>query len=165
MTQPFLTADAVKAQIQRLLADCPELREDDEALVLSLESETDATELCARLVRKIKENEAHRNGVTGYIAELRGRQEMFDRRDIGLRAILLSIMDAAGAKSLPLPIATVIRGQSRHVTVVEPEKIPGRYRRYPQWEPMKKEIAAALKAGDAVPGCVLSNPEPHITIR
>jgi Siphovirus Gp157 len=161
----FLAADEVKAQIQRLLADCPDLREDDEALVLSLESETDATEFCTRLVRKIKENEAYSNGVAAYIAELRGRQEMFDRRDIGLRAILLKVMEAAGLKKLPLPIATLSATTSQHVNVIELLDIPSEYLRYKPPEPNKTEIKAALKAGKAVPGCVLSNPEPHLTIR
>lgn len=162
--QRSLSANEVKAQIQKLLADYPELREDDEALVLSLESETDATELMTRLVRKLKENEAYSNGVDLYIKELKARKEMFERRDIGLRAVLLSIMQAAGLKTLPLPIATLSARTSRKVIVVEPEQVPGRYRRYPEWEPMKKEIGAALKAGEAVPGCVLSNPEPSLTI-
>lgn len=161
----FIHADMVKSQVQRLLVDCPELRDDDEALVLSLESETDATELCTRLVRKIKENEAHSNGVAAYIAELRQRQEMFERRDIGLRAILLQIMEAAGVAKLPLAIATLSATPSQHVVVVEPAAVPAEYRRQPPWEPMKKEIKSALKAGMEVSGCVLSNPEPHITIR
>ena len=46
--QRFLNADAVKAQIQKLLADCPELHEDDEALVMSLHSETDALRITPR---------------------------------------------------------------------------------------------------------------------
>jgi Gp157 protein len=162
--QRALTADEVKAQIAKLLTDCPELREDDEALVLSLESETEATELCTRLVRKIGENKSHSVGTEAYIKELKGRLEMLDRRDIGLRAILLAVMQAAGITKLPLPIATVSSSATRHVLIVELEQIPESYRRW-KWEPNKIEIKAALNAGAAVPGAVLSNPEPHITIR
>jgi hypothetical protein len=163
--QRFLSADEVKAQIQRLLVDCPDLREDDEALVMSLTSETDATELCTKLVRKIKEGEAYSAGVDALIAEFKQRKEMFERRDIGLRALLLQIMQAAGLAKLPLAIASLSTSPSRHVVIVEPEKIPAEYRRQPPWEPKKNDIKAALKAGMAVPGCVLSNPEPHLTIR
>ena len=162
--QRFLSADEVKAQIARLLADCPDLRDDDEALVMSLESETDATELCTLLVRRIKLNEAHSNGLAGYISDLRARQEAFDRRDIGLRAILLQIMETAGLKTLRLPVATLSARTNQHVVIVEPERIPPQYRRQPPWEPMKKEIKASLKAGEAVPGAVLSNPEPSLTV-
>jgi len=163
--QRFLSADEVKAQIARLLTDCPELREDDEALVMSLNSETDATELVMRLVRKLKENEAYSNGVDIYIKELKGRQEMYERRDIRLRAVLLSIMQAAELKTLPLPIATLSARTSRYVIIMEPDKIPLQYRRQPPWEPMKKEIKAALNDGCDVPGCTLSNPEPSLSIR
>jgi hypothetical protein len=165
MRPGILTTDVIKAQIQRLLADCPELREDDEALVLSLESETDATELCTKLVRKLKDNEALGKGLNAYIKELRAREEMLVRRDMGLRAILLSIMDAGGLKSLPLSMATLIRGQHQHVILTEPDLLPEYYRRHPPWEPKKSEIKASLKAGEAVPGAVLSNPEPSLTIR
>ena len=138
----FLNADFVKAQVARLFVDCPELREDDEALVMSLNSETDATELCTKLVRKIKENEGYGNSIAAYIAELKQRQEMFDRRDIGLRAILLQIMEAAGVKKLPLPIATLSTPASQHAVVVDFAAVPEKYRRYKPWEPMKNEIKA-----------------------
>lgn len=162
--QRFLSADEVKAQIARLLTECPELHEDDEALVMSLNSETEATELCTRLVKKIGETKAHSDGTAKYISDLRARQEMLDRREAGLRSILLTIMQAAGISKLPLPIATLSAPPSQHLVVLEPEQIPDIYRRW-KWEPMKVEIKAALKAGTAVPGCVLSNPEPHLTIR
>jgi hypothetical protein len=163
MTPETTHVDEVKAQIQRLLSDCPELRNDDEALVLSLESETDIIELCQRLVRSIKQNEAYSDGLKEYISELRGRQEAFARRETGLKAILLSVMEAAGVKTLRLPIATLSARPNQHVVIVDPEKIPKLYQRW-KWEPMKNEIRAALKEGKEVPGCVLSNPEPSLTI-
>lgn len=167
MTIParFLTGDAVKAQVQRLLVDCPELREDDEALVISLESETDAIELCTKLVKKIGETEAHSAGVTGYINDLRSRIQTLDLRAERLRVLLLQIMEAAGVKSLPLPIATLSVRYPEKVQVIEPDIIPEYYRRQPPWEPNKLLIKAALKSGASVPGCALSNSEPSLTIR
>ena len=165
ISQRFLSADEVKAQVQRLLADCPELREDDEALVLSLESETDAAEFCTRLVRKIGETKAYSDGTARYISELRGRQEMLDLRIERLREVLLTVMQSAGLKKLPLTIATLSATPHRHVVFTDRDLIPEAYRRQPPWEPKKKEISDALKAGDVVPGCELSNPEPSLTIR
>jgi len=163
--QRFLSADEVKAQIQRLLADWPELREDDEALALSLESETDAIEFCTRLVRKIGETKAYSEGTANYIAELRARQETLDLRIERLRGILMSVMQTAGMAKLPLPIASLSVSYRQHVVIADRDLIPEYYRREPPWEPNKILIGASLKAGDVVPGCEMSNPEPSLTIR
>ena len=160
-----LRADEVKAQVQSLLAKHPELREDDEALVLSLESETDAMTLCERLVRKIKETEAHREGCAGYIRELKGRQDLLDLRADNIRALLVTIMSAAGVTKLPLPIATLSLKHTAHVNIVEPDLLPQQFRRQPPWEPHKMLIGAALRAGQFVPGATLSNPDPSLSIR
>jgi hypothetical protein len=160
-----LRADEVKAHIQDLLARHPELREDDEALVLSLESETDAMAVCERLVRKIKETEAHRDGCAGYIRELKSRQDLLDMRADNIRATLITIMTAAGVKLLPLSIATLSLRHVSHVTIIESELIPQLFRRFPPWEPMKNLIGATLKSGQHVPGAAMSNPEPSLSIR
>jgi hypothetical protein len=160
-----LRTDEVKAEIQSLLARFPELREDDEALVLSLESETDALALCERLVRKIKETEAHREGCAGYIRELKSRQDLLDLRADNIRNTLVSIMAAAGVKNLPLPIATLSLRYGQHVNIVEHELLPEQFRRHLPWEPHKNLIGAALRAGQFVPGATLSNPEPSLSIR
>jgi hypothetical protein len=163
--KPPLRTDVIKAQVAGLLTAYPELREDDEALVLSLESETDAFALCENLVRACKESEARSNAVAAYISELRGRQDALDRRADSLRAALLTIMETAGLKSLPLTAATLSVRYSAHVNVVDRDLVPEQFRRQPPWEPMKQLISAALKSGQDVPGCTLSNSEPSLTIR
>jgi len=163
--QRFLSADEVKAQIQKLLADCPELREDDEGLVLSLESETEAAELMTRLVKKIGETRAYSDGTAKYISDLRARQETLDLRIERLREVLISIMSAAGMTKLPLPIATLSISHKKHVLIMEPALVPDQYLRHRPAEPSKIDIAAAIKAGMVVPGCEMSNPEPSLTIR
>ena len=161
----MLRADLVKAQIQVLLANHPELAEDSEALALSLESETDAAALCERLVRAIKETEARSSGIAAYMSDLRERQETLDLRADKMRAVLLQIMETAGLRSLPLSIATLSVRNSEHVIITDRDEVPKGFRREPPWEPMKQLIKAALKAGQHVPGCTLSNPDPSLTIR
>jgi hypothetical protein len=157
--------DLVKAQIAGLLRAHPDLAGDDEGLVLSLESETDAAFLCARLVASIKLAEAHRDSVSGFIKELRSRQELLDLRAGNMRRALISILDSAGLKTLPLSIATLSVTRGRHVEIVDPELIPDCFRRQPPWEPMKKEIGNALRGGQEVPGCALADSEPSLSIR
>ena len=160
-----LNADAVKAQIAGLLTAHPELREDNETLVLSLESETDATALCEKLVHKIKVTEALSNGISGYITDLKGRMEDLDRRAGKLRGLLAEIMQNAGVRSLPLAPATLVLQSHRHVIVTDRDKIQEEFRRQPPWEQHKNLIKAKLQSGSLVPGCVLSNPEPSLAIR
>ena len=160
-----LNTDAVKAQIAGLLTAHPELREDNEALVLSLESETGATTLCEVLVHKIRVTEALSNGIGGYIADLKNRQEDLERRADKLRGLLTEIMQNAGVRSLSLAPATLILQSHRHVIVTDRDKIPEEFRRQPPWEPHKNLIKARLQVGGLVPGCVLSNPEPSLAIR
>jgi Siphovirus Gp157 len=157
--------DIIKFQIASLLHAHPQLREDEEAPVLSLESETDATSVCAQLVKRVKEIEAHSEGVATYIRELKCRQDLLDLRAENLRTALLKIMETAGLKTLPLPIATLSVRYIPHVDIVERDLVPEQYRRHPPWEPKKAEIKERLKAGEHVSGCALSSSEPSLTIR
>lgn len=160
-----LRTEQVKAQIQAMLANYPELRDDDEDLVLSLESETDAMVLCERLVKATKETEAQSDAIAHYISELRIRQEFLDLRAEKMREALLSIMQATDLNKLPLAIATLSLRYNQHVTVTDRDLIPDNFRRQPPWEPLKNLIKETIKSGGDVPGCALSNPEPSLTIR
>jgi hypothetical protein len=167
MTIPskYLSANEVKAQIARLLTDCPELREDDEGLLLSLESETEATELCDRLVQNVEILDCLVETLKLRKKQIDERVSRIEFRQERMKQTIIEILQAAECKSLRLPSGTPVVGSSRHVVITEPEQIPEKFRRHPAWEPKKKEIAAALKAGEAVPGAMLSNPAPTLTIR
>jgi Siphovirus Gp157 len=161
----YLGATFIKAQIADLVRKHPELLEDDEGLALSLESETNATELCTRLVNKIKLLEAQQDGIAGYMKELKSRAEILEMRSEAMRALLLSLLETAGLKKLSLSIATVSQMMTRHVVVVDRDMVPEAFRRQPPWEPRLADIGAELRRGETVPGCTLSNPQPSLTIR
>ena len=161
----MINPDVIRAEIAALLHAYPELRQDEEALLLSLESETSAIEQCESFVKRIKELEAHANSCVDYVKELKARQDLLELRAERMRAALIRILETAGIKSLPLSIATLSVRYVPHVNIVERDLVPEQYRRYPQWEPQKQLIGTALKAGQHVPGCTLSNPSPTLTIR
>ena len=58
-----------------------------------------------------------------------------------------------------------VRAGSASVIVTDETLIPAEYMRQPPPAPDKAAIARALKAGEAVPGAVLRNGEPGLTIR
>jgi len=161
-----ISPDVVKAQVQRLLYDNPELKNDDEALVMSLESETDAFTLAEILVTKIGEKKAASSGLAAYISELRGRHDDMDRQIESMRTALFKIMEAAELKTLPLSISTVaIRPGPAKVIVTDMDRLPEVCIRQPPPEPNKNLIKEMLKNGDQVPGAFLSNGEDVLSIR
>lgn len=164
MNNPRITPDIVKAQIQHLIAANPDLREDADAFLMSLESETDAVELLTMLVKRIGETEAYRDGMTAYISDLRGRIDDMDRWVSSWRRMIFQIMQAADESSIALPIGRrlVIQRGQRKTVIIDESQIPQQFKR---WEPKLNEIKEALKQNIDVPGATLSNAEPILTIR
>lgn len=160
-----MRADVVKAQISQMLTNYPELSDDDEALIASLESETDAISLCELLTRAAKETDAHVDALARYISDMKVRKDRLELRSEKLRETLLKIMEAAGVNTLRLPAATLSARPIQHLVIVNQDEIPEEFRRYPPWEPMKQLIKAAIKERGHVPGCTMSNPEPSLSIR
>ena len=161
----YLEIGAVRAEIDALLIEFPELRDDREALVMSLQSETNAVELCERMARAAREDEAHGQALRHYIAELRIQRDRKEARADRMRKVIMSILDMAGIRSLPTPTATLVISRHQHVIVTDREAIPEQYRKQPPWEPMLQIAKADMKAGRHVPGMTLSNPEPSLMIR
>lgn len=161
---PRINPEVVKAQIASLLALNPDLREDSEALLMSLESETDTIELLTSIVKRIGETEAYMAGTREYIATLRAKIDDMDRWVEGWRRMIFKLMEITGEKSIPLPIGRrlVIQRGQRKVVVVDADSIPHEYLK---WEPKLSAIKEALKQGTDVPGTTLSNAEPILTIR
>jgi hypothetical protein len=58
-----------------------------------------------------------------------------------------------------------VRAGSASVIVTDETQIPAEYMRQPPPAPDKAAIAKALKAGEDIPGAVLRNGEPGLTIR
>jgi len=58
-----------------------------------------------------------------------------------------------------------VRAGSASVIVTDERAIPDEYMRCPPPQPDKAAIAKALKAGEQIPGAVLRNAEPSLTIR
>jgi len=162
----YINPDVVKAQVQRLLYDNPELKNDDEALVMSLESETDAFTLAEILVTKIGEKNALSAGLAAYISELRGRQDDMDRQIESMRTVLFKVMESAELRTLPLSMSTVsIKKGTSKVIVTDMAKLPESCRRQPPQEPNKVAIKEMIDGGQTVPGAFLSNGEDVLSIR
>jgi Siphovirus Gp157 len=160
-----INPEVVKAQIAGLLVRYPELQDDHEALVLSLESETDLTALVEQYLVRLQEIQTLLKGLTLHMNALGSRHESYDRREEAMRELILRLMEAAGTPKLELPTGTLYTSRGRpSVKITDEGAIPDIYMRIKKI-PDKTMIKEALTAGNVVPGAHLSNAEPHLTIR
>jgi Siphovirus Gp157 len=167
MTRFTITPDLVKAQIASLLVRFPQLQDDEEALALSLDSETDAIALLSQIVAKLQEAKATAGGLANWVSDLRSRLDRLERRQEALRALAFKIMETADVTRLELPLATLtISTGPRKVLVTDEKALPSCYVRTVR-EPAKVIIGDMLRAGHVIPGAELSNAEQvlRITVR
>jgi len=160
-----MNPDLIRAQIASLRALHPELVEDEESWLLALESETDLTETLRAIERKRQETAGLAGGIVYAVAQLHARQERFERRETVLRAILFKLLQAADLRKVELPEATLsVRNGTPKVVITDETALPDDFFRVVR-EPDKSFIKDCLKEGDIVPGAMLSNAEPCLSVR
>jgi hypothetical protein len=150
---------------EMLLASFPELADDEQALADTLEGETGLTDAVAALIRAAREDEAYEEAGAKIAAEQRERAARFGHRAMKRREAALSLMQAAGLSKLERPDFTASVGHSRGKVVITDEAaLPDAFFRISR-SPNKTAVGDALKAGQEVPGALLSNAEPTLTVR
>lgn len=162
----MLNPQVVRQQIENLKRSFPEILEDDEAWLASLESETKFEELLTQVIRRIEDTKALAEGTGNRMDELKARKDRFLHRIESLRNLLFKLMDSAELAKLELSEATITvrKGQPQLVGEADPFSLPDHFCKISR-EPDRKNIKDALKAGQTVPGFELSNAPPSLTIR
>lgn len=154
----------VQRQIFELLAAHPELEEDEVLRADMIEGATDAHEFLRQVVRKIGSTQIIASGTAEYIDELCERKERLARREYALRQLIFKVMNSANVLKAELPECTLsIRNGQPKVVIVNEAEIPREFLRI-KTEPDKTKLKAALQAHEHVPGVVLSNAEPTLSI-
>jgi hypothetical protein len=155
----------VKQQIDALLTEFPELIEDDVLRADMIEGSTDLHTVIAHLLDREREAASMSDAVKIRRDALGERGKRYDRHSDGLRATMLKLMQFGDLKTMALPEATVsVRAGSPRVIVTDETMVPEDLCRI-SISPDKKAIKERIDAGEAVPGAVLSNSEPSLTIR
>lgn len=163
----YLTLDASKlaVEIQHMLMAYPELSEDEELRLDTLEGETDFLRIMSRLVRVRNEKLAEAEGLSSYISDLSDRKARQVRAAEGVKALMLSLMSVADLPKLTLPEATISISKGRDaVEITDEADLPQGFVKTIR-QPDKTAIGAALKAGEAVPGAALRTGEATLTVR
>jgi hypothetical protein len=163
----YLTMDATKlvSEIRHMLASYPELADDEELRLDTLEGETDFNRIMSRLVRVRNEKLASAEGLSGYIGDLSERKARQVRGADGVKALMLSLMSVADLPKLVLPEATLSVTKPRSsVDITDLDALPqGTFITVRQ--PDKTAIKAMLDAGEEIPGAALKTSDPGLTVR
>lgn len=155
----------VVREISDLLAVYPELEKDETLRADTLEGETDINNVLAKLVQEREAAYAMAEGVKAPVNDLRERKARLERRGDGYGEAIERVMSAAGLSKVTLPNATISVSQGGPTAVVEDEAaIPDRFIRIKR-EIDKVAINAAVKAGEEIPGVVVSNGASRLTVR
>jgi hypothetical protein len=150
----------------RLLSEDSALEHDQAALDELLgDAEGDVEDVLARLLRAARDAKAMAEASAGLIEDMQARKARFQRRNETFRATAFAVMDALGRSKMELPdITASIRAGQPSVQITNEDEIPDLYV-HMERRIDKQTIASVLKSGGEVPGCVLSNSLPTLSIR
>lgn len=105
----------------------------------------------------VKETEAEAEAIRAEERRLKARRERKEKEAARLREYVQRCMEQSGARKIDTPRACVSSRASKYVNVVDESKVPREYICEKVTESVdKKAVAAALKKGEAIPGCELS---------
>jgi len=155
MSYVFRDAGIVRNQIEALKALYPEITEDADLLADTLEGETNLDRVLAKLVDFVRDAESMAAATKARKDEIAERQKRFERQGESGRKIIQQLMESAHQPKVTLPEATlsILRAREK-VNVTNVDELPQGFFRTER-KPLSKEILAALKEGQPVPGAEL----------
>ena len=155
----------VVMEIERLRKAFPELEDDLDLLADSIEGQTDFDQLCDAILAQFIERLAMREGVKSHIEAMEARAERFGKAADVFKGLLRDLVEASGQTTVRRPLATMSINKGRAKLVLDSDFNAQGYMRIPAPEPMRADIAAALAAGDEIPGARLEPGDPTFSVR
>lgn len=158
-------AQAWRVARDRLLAIMPELADDEECLVDTVDGETGLEEAVGRIAQSIIEDKAIAAGLADTIKKLQEKKAAHSDRARRKTVAIFNLMDDLGRQRIvSFGITCSIQKNPPSVGQADIDKLPKKYIKITR-EPKKKAILAALKAGDIIPGAQLSNQATRLSIK
>jgi len=155
----------LRAHIDALRYSHPQIANEEDQWLLTLESETELHEFLARVIARMQDTDAKIEGLGGLIVQLKARCDRFEQRSDAMRALALRVMNWAEVRKIELPQATLsIRAGQPKVIITDESSLPPDCVRV-RTEPNKTAIKEQLERGEHVPGAELSNSEPTLAVR
>ena len=161
----FIKAKELQYHLEAVLREHPELLEDEELKLDTLEGEG-FDEVLAGVVERISEAGSMVDAISLRLKSLNERKSRFSRQREFWRAVALRLMQSVELNKIQLTEATVsvTKGRLGVVLTGKLENMPNKFKRI-KVEADKKALLDALKAGESVDGATLSNGPPTLTIR
>jgi hypothetical protein len=158
--------DELRRQIEALIRDNPDMMEDEYLRVDMLDGETDIKGALTALVAEVGYSEAIVEALAQRMQKYTARKARIAHRAEVLRELILKVLQSADLKKIELAEATLSQTKRPPQIIGEPDadELPDELVKIKR-EPDKAKIRAALLAGVTVPGVVLSNSAPGLTIR
>lgn len=166
MTGPLQTARMTHLILrEKLLEQMPELADDPECLLDTLEGLTDLTDQLAALVRSAVSDEAKLEGLTQYQIKLAERRAALRERAERKRRLALNYMTELDIKKIITPDLSITRKRVAPAVIIADEAaLPDNLMRVKR-EPDKTAIKAELLSGKPVPGATLSNGSETLQVK
>lgn len=159
---------AIRAQImERLLAQYPELKEDQDALLDTLEGLSDFNDYLIEIFESSRTDLFSVEAIGYRITELKERQERLLAREKAKRSLIGWAMGEAGLKKIEAPSVTLsLRNVPPSVQITDEALIPPSLVKVKEVRsPDKAAIKERLEAGDVIPGAELSNGSVTLSAR
>ena len=153
-------AEVLKATLQDIAGDDIDLMRD------TIEGETSLRELIAKSCEHIVGDGALVNGISDAIKSLQARKDRIEKRIALTRTACLTAMQIAELKTLETPVGTLTRKSvPPSAIILDESQVPSNFWKAQDPRLDKKAVTDALKAGQDVPGCQLSNGGETLAIR
>lgn len=164
MPSPYAVEQAMSAA-QQLLASLGADAEDEAIRESALEGETDALELCRKIVRFALDSEAMEKAAKARVDDLINRADRFAARAQSARETVKSMLEALNLPKLTDPEFTVsLRTGPSRPLVTDPELLEEEFVRVKK-SPDLTAIGRAQEAGRQVRGATRSNGSLILTVR
>jgi hypothetical protein len=152
---------SISVEHRALVEHLMDTQTDEQAISDTLEAESYPLELKAQNVAyAIKNLEAMADAIKNAEKEMADRRKAIEKRAANLREYTKTCLEVAGVQKVECPhFALTIKKNPASVDIFEQALVPAKFMRQPEPPPPapdKKAIAEAIKAGEDVPGAILT---------
>jgi hypothetical protein len=161
----MFSIDQLRLDIEALIREYPDLAEDEMLRADMLDGETDMRNVLSALFNAVDDNRSMIEAIKYRQQQLKERQARMARRVDFLRSLMLKVLQSANLRKVELAEATLSQRATQPQIIGEPsvDDLPRELLRVTV-EPDRVKIREALIAGQTVPGVVLSNAPPTLSI-
>lgn len=165
MSAIYLDAQFVRAEIGRLIADYPEMADDETLRADVIEGETRAHRIIELAMEQRAEALTFAEAIKLREGDMQQRRSRFERKAEAMKSLIGGIMRAAGLEKLQLPEVTLFFTKPRQkVEIHSVEELPQGFYSLTR-KPETAAIKSALEKGEEIPGAALVTGDAGLTIR